>query len=113
MQLISDGYGEGDANDPATATTTATGNDHGKGDGHGNGAGDGSADGNGDGRWRPVAERFVYEDFAFVGPDTSPFRFAIERMGAALEVTVTLEQRPPGREETIQRTLRSSILLRN
>lgn len=39
--------------------------------------------------------------------------FAIERMGAALEVTVTLEQRPPGREETIQRTLRSSILLRN
>ncbi|MDG1051624.1 MAG: prepilin-type N-terminal cleavage/methylation domain-containing protein [Planctomycetota bacterium] len=39
--------------------------------------------------------------------------FAIERMGAALEVTVTLEQRPPGRDETIQRTLRSSILLRN
>ncbi len=39
--------------------------------------------------------------------------FAIERMGAALEVTVPLEQRPPGREETIQRTLRSSILLRN
>jgi len=38
---------------------------------------------------------------------------AIERMGAALEVTVTLEQRPPGREETIQRTLRSSILRRN
>ena len=39
--------------------------------------------------------------------------FAIERMGAALEVTVTLEQRPPGHEETIQRSLRSSILLRN
>ena len=39
--------------------------------------------------------------------------FAIERMGAALEITVTLEQRPPGRDETIQRTLRSSILLRN
>lgn len=39
--------------------------------------------------------------------------FAIERMGDALQVTVTLEQRPPGREETIQRTLRSSILLRN
>jgi prepilin-type N-terminal cleavage/methylation domain-containing protein len=39
--------------------------------------------------------------------------FAIQRMGAALEVTVTLEQSPPGQEGVIQRTLRSSILLRN
>lgn len=40
-------------------------------------------DGKGDGIWRPVVERLVYEDFAFVGPDTAPFRITIDRMDYA------------------------------
>ena len=48
-----------------------------------------------------------------ISGDTKDVGISISFVTAALEVTVTLEQRPPGRDETIQRTLRSSILLRN